>query len=255
MRKILEGKDISKVYKDGKGKDVNVLTNINISIDKGEFVTVMGASGSGKSTLLYTISGMDKITSGSVSFQGREISLMTEDDLAKIRLKHMGFIFQQNNLLKNLSIIDNIILPAYQAKIENRKEINKKALNLMRKIGIESIKDSDITEVSGGQLQRASICRSLINNPGILFGDEPTGALNSSATNEVMDTIRNINEEGTTVLIVTHDMKVAAQSERVIFMLDGKIIDEKVLGKYKSNIEDLRYRENELSTWLSIKGF
>lgn len=214
----------------------------------------MGASGSGKSTLLYNISGMDRCTSGQVTFNGQNISSMAEEHLAKFRLEKMGFIFQQNHFLKNLNIIDNIILPAYLNKKRSRTEMNQYADTLMEQTGITQLKSQDISQVSGGQLQRASICRALINHPEILFGDEPTGALNSKATNEVMDILTSVNSEGTTIMLVTHDPKVAARSERILFMKDGTLVGELHLGKYKKH-QDLRERKSKLSDWLMTQDF
>ncbi|WP_459503207.1 ABC transporter ATP-binding protein [Bacillus sp. C1] len=255
MTNILEVNRLNKLYLFGKTAKHHVLKDINLNIKVGEFVSVMGPSGSGKSTLLYNVSGMDKMTSGSVKFAGKEISNMSEEELTKLRLHKMGFIFQQSHLIRNLNVFDNIILSAYLAKTESRKKINKRAGELMRQTGIVDLSDHDITQVSGGQLQRVSICRALINNPDILFGDEPTGALNSQATNEVMDILSNINQSGATILLVTHDVKVAAKTERVLFMLDGSISCEKNLGKYQKEKDDIRIREEELLLWLSQMGF
>lgn len=255
MTNIIEAKNLSKTYTTGKGNSQQVLKNINLEIQQGDFVSVMGPSGSGKSTLLYNISGMDQATSGSVLFCGKEISTMNEERLAQLRLNMMGFIFQQSNLLKTLNIFDNIILSAYLKKGENRRTINDRALNLMAQMGIRELADHDITQASGGQLQRAAICRALINNPQIIFGDEPTGALNSRVTNEIMGILTDINHTGTTILLVTHDVKVAARTERVLFMNDGIIAGEKMLGKYQNESEDTRTRENQLSSWLSQMGF
>lgn len=253
MNNIIEAKKIIKEYTIGKGNIQQVLKGIDLSIQHGEFISVMGASGSGKSTLLHNISGMDKLTSGTVKFSGEIISNMSEEALSKLRLKNMGFIFQQSNLLKNLNIFDNIIISAYLSKEKSRQTINERAKILIEKMNILEIKDKDITQVSGGQLQRASICRALINDPKILFGDEPTGALNSKLTNEVMNILVDINRLGTTIMLVTHDAKVAVKTERVLFMSDGMIVGEIKLGKFDDN--DLKERENKLISWLSDLGF
>ena len=173
---ILEVKNLCKTYIVSKRQN-NVLKNVNFTVSEGEMTAVMGPSGSGKSTLLYTVSGMDGITSGEVLFCGKNITAMGERELADVRLDEMGFIFQQMHMLKNLTIMDNILLPAYQSKNKdrNRTEINTYCRELMRKLSISEIAGNDITEVSGGQLQRACICRSLINKPQIIFADEPTG--------------------------------------------------------------------------------
>ena len=177
MRTILEVKDLCKTYIVNKRQN-NVLRNISFTINEGEMVAVMGPSGSGKSTLLYTVSGMDKMTAGEVKFCDRNMSTLNENELAKMRLDDMGFIFQQMYMMKNLSVLDNIILPAVKSdKIkESRKETVQRGQDLMRKLGIIETMDNDINEVSGGQLQRACICRSMINNPQMMFADEPTGA-------------------------------------------------------------------------------
>ncbi|MTI68012.1 MAG: ABC transporter ATP-binding protein [Firmicutes bacterium] len=254
MDNILEARNLCKTYIVNK-RQRHVLKNVNITIKKGEFISVMGPSGSGKSTLLYNISGMDKMTAGDVIFDGIELGSLSEEKLSDMRLNKMGFVFQQINLLKNLGIIDNIIISAYMAKSKSKKEINKQAIDLMKKTDIIELADNDITQASGGQLQRAAICRALINKPKILFGDEPTGALNSRAASEVMEVFHTINEEGTTVMLVTHDVKVASQSEKVFYMKDGNIVGEYVLGKFKESKDDIKQREAKLSKWLLNMGF
>ena len=217
MAKIIEVKDLCKTYITNKRQN-NVLRNVSFSIDEGEMVAVMGPSGSGKSTLLYTVSGMDSMTAGEVIFSGRNISKLKQNELAALRLDEMGFIFQQMYMLKNLSVLDNIILPARQSKANtlSAKEKLEYGKELMRKLGIIEIADNDINEVSGGQLQRACICRSMINKPKMIFADEPTGALNRQSSDEVMDELCKINAQGTTIMLVTHDAKVAARCSRVM---------------------------------------
>ncbi|MBP1865808.1 putative ABC transport system ATP-binding protein [Clostridium tetanomorphum] len=222
-------------------------------VNRGEFVAIMGQSGSGKSTLLYNISGMDRATNGEINFDGEDISNIDDEKMSNIRLRKMGFIFQQSHLLKTLSIRDNIVLPGFKAESERRQNVNAYAQELMRRTGIDQIADHDIKKVSGGQLQRAAICRALINHPDIIFGDEPTGALNSSATKEIMNIINEINAEGTTVMLVTHDAKVAARADRVIFLSDGNITDEIVLGKYEE--KSFSEREKKMTQWLGKQGF
>ncbi len=248
-------KDLCKTYIVNKRQN-NVLRNINLTIEAGEMVAVMGPSGSGKSTLLYSVSGMDAATAGEVTFHGRKIDSLSAKEMSRIRLTEMGFIFQQMYMLKNLTIYDNIILPAYQADKgkSGRSKINERAKELMRKLGIMEIAENDITEVSGGQLQRACICRSLINNPEMIFADEPTGALNQQNSKEVMRELNRINREGTTIMLVTHDSKVAAKSDRVLYIEDGMIKGEFKLGKYKEE-DGSRDRERRLSGWLLEMGF
>ena len=250
-------KDLCKTYIVNKRQN-NVLRNVNMEIQEGEMVAIMGPSGSGKSTLLYAVSGMDKPTAGSVSFFGKDLMSLDAVQMSDMRLDEMGFIFQQMYMLKNLSIYDNIILPAYQSKKgkgkDNRSIINDRAKELMKKLGISEIAENDINEVSGGQLQRACICRSLINQPKMIFADEPTGALNQQNSKEVMKELNRINAEGTTVMLVTHDMKVAAKSDRVLYIEDGNIKGEITFGKLGEDSE-IKERERRISNWLMEMGF
>ena len=252
---ILEVKDLCKTYIVNKRQN-NVLKNVNFTVDEGEMVAIMGPSGSGKSTLLYAVSGMDGITAGEVLFGGKNMAKMGEKELADLRLDEMGFIFQQMYMLKNLTVLDNIILPAVQSKkhTESRKEILLRGQELMRKLGIIDIADNDINEVSGGQLQRACICRSMINNPKMIFADEPTGALNRTSSDEVMEELTKLNHEGTTIMLVTHDVKVAAKCTRVMYIVDGNIKGEYSLGKYE-NASQMRERERALNNWLLELGW
>lgn len=215
---MIKVEQISKSFKDTK-----VLNDISFEIKEGDFVAIMGPSGSGKSTLLYSVSGMDRINDGRVLFDGVNISEMKEEDLSGFRLTKMGFVFQNAQMLKNLSVFDNITLPGFVAKKESAEDVRKRASELMRRMEIEGIEDRDIREVSGGQLQRASICRAMINEPQILFLDEPTGALNSSATDQVLAILEELNRDGMTIMTVTHDSRVAAKARKVIYIRDGQI--------------------------------
>jgi len=255
MNTILEVKDLCKTYIINKRQN-NVLKNVNFSINEGEMVAVMGPSGSGKSTLLYTVSGMDQLTSGEVSFCGKKMADLKNDELAELRLNDMGFIFQQMYMLKNLTVLDNIILPAVQSKknTSSRSETAERGRKLMNKLGINDIADNDINEVSGGQLQRACICRSMINSPKMLFADEPTGALNRTSSEEVTEELTKLNAEGTTIMLVTHDSRVAAKCDRVLYIVDGNIKEEYNLGKYDGP-QSIRDRERKLSTWLMDMGW
>ena len=250
MKTILDVRNLCKDFEDTK-----VLNNISFKADEGEFIAIMGQSGSGKSTLLYNISGMDRPTSGNVLFCGKDISKLEDEKMSVVRLNQMGFIFQHSYLLKNLSIRDNIVLPVFKSGKLSREQANQNADTLMAKTGIAGVADHDIKKVSGGQLQRAAICRALINQPDVLFGDEPTGALNSSISREVMDIINAVNREGTTVIIVTHDAKVAARADRVVFLIDGNIHEELALGKYEADEKKRSSREKRLSQWLEKQGF
>ncbi len=255
MSNVLEVKNLCKTYIVNKRQN-NVLKNVNFTVAEGEMVAVMGPSGSGKSTLLYTVSGMDTMTAGEVCFGGKSLAKMKAGELACLRLDEMGFIFQQMYMLKNLTVLDNILLPAFQSKKikENRKETVRRGQELMRKLGIMDVADNDINEVSGGQLQRACICRSMMNRPKMIFADEPTGALNRTSSDEVMEELARINREGTTVMLVTHDVKVAAKCTRILYIVDGNIKGEYNLDKLSSP-SLLRERERTLSNWLMEMGW
>ena len=252
---ILEVKDLCKTYIVNKRQN-NVLKNVNFTVSEGEMVAIMGPSGSGKSTLLYAVSGMDAITSGEVKFCDKNIAQMGQKELADLRLDEMGFIFQQMYMLQNLTVLDNIILPACQTKKkkESKKETIKRGEDLMRKLGIIDVADNDINEISGGQLQRACIARSLINKPKIIFADEPTGSLNRNSSEEVMEELSKINSSGTAIMLVTHDVKVASKCQRVLYIVDGNIKGEYKLEEQMCNAS-IRERERALNNWLSEFGW
>lgn len=230
-----------------------VIGGIDLTVAPGEFLVVMGASGSGKSTLLYSLSGMDRPTTGSVLLNGRDITTLSDKEISQVRLTEMGFVFQQAYLLANLSIGDNILLPALKASPKNRDAVQARVDELMRRIGIDHVKNHGITQVSGGQLQRASICRALACNPSVLFADEPTGALNSSVTVEVMDAFTEAHRDGTTIVMVTHDPKCAARADRVVYLRDGQLVDERSAGAWTK--ETASQREDDLLAWLRGLGF
>ncbi len=252
MNKVLQVKDLCKTYIIKKNSN-NVLRNINFELEEGEFVTVMGPSGSGKSTLLYTVSGMDEMTSGKVNFNGRDISSLNKKEMSKLRLTEMGFIFQQMYMMKKLCVFDNIVLPAYQSGM-SRSEANKRAESLMRRLDIIETAEHEVNEVSGGQLQRACLCRALINEPKVIFADEPTGALNSKAAADVMRELVAANRDGTSIMMVTHSIKVAAMSDKVLYLMDGNIQGEIELGKLTDETE-LSGRERRLGSWLMERGW
>ena len=230
-----------------------ILNGISFAVNSGEMLAIMGPSGSGKSTLLYHISGMEKIETGEVILDKTAISTMTEDELADFRLQKTGFVFQQMNMIADLNILDNILLPAYHVcKTKEEKQKKKKlALELMKKLQIADLADREITQVSGGQLQRACICRSMINQPQILFADEPTGALNRNTAMEIMDELQKLNQEGTTILMVTHDSRMASCCDRVLYLLDGKIQGEISFTKEDSQ----EIREEKVIMWLQKLGW
>ncbi len=234
-------------------KKDNILNGISFEVMSGEMVAVMGPSGSGKSTLLYNVSGMDQADGGEVRLGEAEIVNLSEDEKAKLRLNRMGFVFQQMNMISNLNIIDNIVFPAVRTDRKRRSEYYKRAEKLLDDLHIGDIAERRIREVSGGQLQRACICRSMIMDPEIIFADEPTGALNRTAASEVMDAFLRINREGATILMVTHDSRIASMCERIIYLLDGEIRGELKLGKSMSG--DGKEREQRSIRWLESFGW
>jgi putative ABC transport system ATP-binding protein len=244
---VLDAHGLTKAF-DGH----TVLKGLDLQVQDGEFIAVMGPSGSGKSTLLYTISGMDTMTAGNVRFAGQDLTTLDQKELARLRLTTMGFIFQHVYLLKNLSLLDNVVLPAYLAGLAPRRELNERAMMLMQRTGVAELADRDVSEASGGQLQRIGICRALINQPTILLGDEPTGALDSTAAAEIMDILGGLNAEGTTIMLVTHDPRVAARTARVLYMVDGRIVADRDQSPYTGT--DLDQRHAALTEWLLVQG-
>lgn len=251
--KVLDVQHLSKTF---YTEDLSnpVLKDISFSLEQGDFVAIMGQSGSGKSTLLYNVSGMDRFTSGQVYIQGEELSKKSREELADFRLQAMGFIFQDNYLLKNLTIQDNICLPGYKLGRLASDQVEARSKDLMGKLGIEAVKDHSIKEVSGGQLQRAAICRALMNSPQILFADEPTGALNSKASREVMRIFNQLSAGGMTILLVTHDPLIASRTDRILYLKDGRLEDELLLGPFTEGMEE-KARQDQTLSWLASKGF
>ena len=234
-----------------------ILHKVSFEMEQGEMLAIMGPSGSGKSMLLYNVSGMDQPTGGKVWLGDTEITGLSEDAKADLRLHRMGFIFQQMNMIANLNILDNILLPVMQANKgkggKSKSELIAEAKRRMRQLSISELGSRQITQVSGGQLQRACICRSIMNEPEILFADEPTGALNKSAAGEVVAELLKLNQEGMSILIVTHDSKVASTCDRIIYLLDGDIRGELGLGKLENSME--KQREERVNRWLMDMGW
>ncbi|WP_035696809.1 ABC transporter ATP-binding protein [Glycomyces tenuis] len=251
-RITLECTDLSKTYF-STDPPSQVLHGIDLAVRTGEFLVVMGASGSGKSTLLYSISGMDRPTSGNVLLEGRELTSLDDAEMSRVRLTRMGFIFQQAYFLSNLNLQDNILLPALKAAPEDKDGVIKRVDALMERFGIDHVKRHGVTQVSGGQLQRASICRALAGEPAVLFADEPTGALNSSMSTEVMNALTDVHGDGTTIVMVTHDPACAARADRVVYLRDGLLIDTREQGPWTE--DQAKQREDDLFAWLSDKGF
>ena len=235
--KIIETKQLCKTYILGK-TGMNVLKNIDLEIYEGDFTVIMGSSGGGKSTLLNAISSMDKPTSGTVNVLGNDMASMTEKQLSKFRKTEVSFIFQSMNLLHDLTAFENIAYIGYGT--DTKENINKKALTLLDQFGLTEEKDKYPSEMSGGQQQRVAICRALIGSAKVIFGDEPTGSLNSSSGKQVLDSLTTLNDNGQSIVMVTHDLKAATRATRLLYMADGRIYAELNLGKYSTEKESER---------------
>jgi len=248
---ILKAEMLCKTYSNGSVMQ-HVLKNLNINIKKGDFTVIMGSSGSGKSTFLYALSGMDKPTLGSIEFKGEEISKYSNDKLAIFRRKHCGFVFQQMYLNDTMSVLDNIIISGLLMS-KDKKAIAKRAKELLNKVGMtQECYNKYPSQLSGGEAQRVAIVRSLINSPEIVFADEPTGALKSTNSTNVLDVMTDINAQGQSIIMVTHDMKTARRANRILYLKDGVIIDELNIGTY---VGDDEIRHHKLREFLERMGW
>lgn len=245
---LLQGRQVSKVFVQGQVKN-KVLDKVDVDIYEQDFTIIMGSSGAGKSTLLYALSGMDSVTDGKVSYKGKEISRLKEKQMAKLRAEEFGFVFQQTHLVSNLTLFENVAVAGFVSKKGSTEEIRKRAKTLLMQMGVEKAEDRLPSQVSGGEAQRAAIARAMIGNPGLLFADEPTGALNKSHTNEVLSLLTSLNNSGQSILMVTHDLRAALRGNRILYLEDGKVLDELTMPKYQMAEE--RQRENRLTEWLS----
>ncbi|MCQ2467516.1 MAG: ABC transporter ATP-binding protein [Clostridia bacterium] len=247
MTTIIKASKLCKTYAND-GVQNHVLSNVDLEINEGEFVCIMGSSGSGKSTLLYCLSGMTKSTSGDIMYGAKNIAKMSEKDLTNLRAGDFGFVFQQMNLVPNLTLLENVTVPGYLNKNKSKKEVDSRANELLKRVGVEGVKTHVPSKTSGGQQQRCSIARSLINEPKVLFADEPTGALNKSASVEVLDIFTNFNKEGQTILLVTHDLRTAIRASRILYIEDGSIKGELKMSPYKA--DETKARETQVNAWL-----
>jgi len=228
---LLEVKNLKKIYKNHFGTNkVEALKNINFTVEEGEFVTIMGESGSGKTTLLNILAALDKATSGSVCLDKKYIDKLKEAQLADFRRDNLGFVFQEFNLLNTFNIEDNIYLPLV-LKGEKQEQMSEKLAPIANKLGITDLLKKYPYEISGGQKQRVAVARALITNPKIILADEPTGALDSKATDELLKLFKEINVEGKTILMVTHSLKAASTASRVLFIKDGEVFDQLYRGE------------------------
>lgn len=252
MNKVLQTKDLCKSFSAG-GVQQHVLVNLNISINEGEFVVVMGSSGSGKSTLLYALSGMDKINIGDIMYGEEKIDAYTNDELALFRRKNCGFVFQDYFLNDNMSLLDNVLVSVFAPRKEKKAYIEK-AKKLLLEVGIdESLFHKFPAQLSGGECQRVGFVRAIVNNPSILFADEPTGALNSKSAESLLDLFNNYNKDGNVVILVTHDIKTAVRGSRVLYLKDGEVMNELELGVYDE--VDMANRIIKLTAFLEQMGW
>lgn len=245
---ILSAKGLCKSFAHN-GVQNHILSNLDIEIYEGDFTVIMGASGSGKSTLLYALSGMDRATGGKVIYNERDIVKMSERELARLRHGDFGFIFQQMHLVSNLSLFENVAVPGYLNKARSAEEVNKRAEELLEKMGIVGIKTQLPSQCSGGEQQRCAIARAVINSPKLLFADEPTGALNRKNTTEVLNLLTDLNGSGQSILMVTHDSRAALRATRIIYIADGAVIGDLDLPPYTPKTE--KSREAQVASWLS----
>lgn len=245
---LLQGRGLCKVFVQGQVKN-KVLDQVDVDIFKKDFTIIMGSSGAGKSTLLYALSQMDAVTEGTVSYQGKELTRLKEKQMAKLRAEEFGFVFQQTHLVSNLTLLENVAVAGFVSKKGSTSQIQSRAQTLLTQMGVEKAENRLPSQVSGGEAQRAAIARAMIGNPGLLFADEPTGALNRSHTQEVLDLLTEINQSGQSILMVTHDLRAAVRGNRILYLEDGKILDELELPAYQA--EQDRQREEKISQWLS----
>ena len=248
---IIKTENLQKDYSVG-GKKHSIISDLGMNIYRGDFTVIMGSSGAGKSTLLYMLSGMDKPSGGKITYCGKDITKMNDDKLAVFRRRHCGFVFQQIHLVDNMSIMDNVVSTGMLTG-QKQKELKKKADKWFNRIGIsEDLTEKFASQLSGGEAQRCAMVRALINDPDIVFADEPTGALNSAGVKAVLDVLTDVNNSGQSVVMVTHDIKSARRGNRIIYLKDGGVMGECNLGKYVSGDKE---RHAKLREFLENMGW
>ncbi len=231
FQNVVELKEVYKIYKMGTN-EVHALDGVTLTIRKGEFVSIMGASGSGKSTMMHIIGALDLPTKGEVLINNKKLSSLSEDELAKIRGKSIGFVFQEFNLIPTLTALENVNLPVLFQDDDGNDDHMNRCKALLGLVGLQDRLDHRPNELSGGQQQRVAIARALANNPEIILADEPTGALDSKSSLEIIELLKKLNTDGNTIIIITHDKNIAQHARRNVFLKDGKIISDKIVKKY-----------------------
>ncbi|MEE1304052.1 MAG: ABC transporter ATP-binding protein [Agathobacter sp.] len=245
---LMKAENVCKSFANS-GVQNHVLDKVNLEIYEGDFTIIMGSSGAGKSTLLYALSCMDGITGGKVFYKDKVISGAKEKIMAPIRAREFGFVFQQTHLVSNLTLLENVSVAGYLDKSRDSKEVRARAEELFKAMDIYEAKDRYPSQVSGGEAQRAAIARAIINEPGIVFADEPTGALNKRNTIQVLDILTDLNKNGQSIVMVTHDSRAAIRATRLLYIEDGKVIGEMEMPPYEE--EQKKSREAQVNAWLA----
>lgn len=245
---LLKGKNICKEFLQN-GVSNLILNQVDVEIYTGDFTVIMGASGAGKSTLLYALSRMDDITSGEITYKEKSISELSEKQMAQLRANEFGFVFQQTHLVSNLTLLENVVMAGSVGGKYSMKEVQEKADTLLSQMNITDAQNRLPSQVSGGEAQRAAIARAMIAMPGLIFADEPTGALNKLNSEEVLNLLSELNASGQSILMVTHDVRAAIRGTRILYLEDGKILDELALSDYSTDATG--EREMKLTEWLS----
>lgn len=249
---VLAARSVTKEYRAGSTRQA-VLDNLTLDIREGDFTVIMGPSGAGKSTLLHVLSGMDRASSGSVSFGQVRVDRLDERGMAALRRTDFGFVFQQSRLVSNLTLLENVVVAGYLANARSPRQVRERANRLLDRMNVGQARDRLPAHVSGGEAQRASIARAVVNEPAILFADEPTGSLNRATTREVLDLFTGLNREGQSILMVTHDAHAALRGNRIVYLADGVVSGDLTLAPFGT--DNLEQREARMFQWLAERDW
>ncbi len=247
-KSIISAHKLCRIFTNNGLKN-KVLNGIDVEVYEGDFTVIMGASGSGKSTLLYCLSGMDKATSGSVIFNNNDITTYSEKHLSKLRRDDVGFVFQQIHLVSNLTGFENVAVPGYLSRKVTPERVRMQVKELIERVGVAKLSNRLPSQMSGGEQQRIAVARALINNPVLLFADEPTGALNLRNGMEILDLLNEFNKTGQSILMVTHDIRAALRADRILYLQDGEIVGDLNLPSW--NETEIKAREEQVNSWLA----